>query len=123
GQIRLNSSGFPAAVRDVDLTGFVYAFAGSDNPFGGCVPPATCTNDLQGSAGSGLDIQHGANLVSVNLRGVVASNGSVAVMDTAANLGTVMIRYDSAVTDVLPAAFMPLATGNALLVVSWSAKD
>ncbi|MGH9895810.1 MAG: hypothetical protein ACREA0_28255, partial [bacterium] len=29
GQIRLNSSGFPAAVRDVDLTGFVYAFAGS----------------------------------------------------------------------------------------------
>jgi len=123
GQIRLVSSGFPAAPRDVDLAGFVYAFAGLDNPGGGCVPPSTCSNDLQGSAGSGIDMQHGANQVNVILRGVIASNGAVAALDTAANLGTVTIRYDSAVTDVLPAAFMPLATGNALLVVSWSAKD
>jgi hypothetical protein len=123
GQIRLVSSGFPAAPRDVDIAGFVYAFAGLDNPGGGCVPPSTCSNDLQGSALSGIDMQHGANQVNVILRGVIASNGAVAALDTAANLGTVTIRYDSAVTDVLPAAFMPLATGNALLVVSWSAKD
>lgn len=123
GQIRLVSSGFPAAPRDVDLAGFVYAFAGLDNPVGGCVPPSTCPNDLLGSAGSGIDMQHGANQVNVILRGVVMSNGAAQVVDAAANVGTIVVRYDSAVTDILPVAFMPQATGNVLLGVSWSAKD
>lgn len=123
GQVRLVSSGFPAVPRDVDIAGFVYAFAGLDNPAGGCVPPSTCISDLQGSAAAGIDIQHGANQVNVVLRGVVMSNGAVQVLDASSNAGTIAVRYDSAVTDVLPGAFMPQATGNALLGVSWSAKD
>ncbi|HEU4798281.1 MAG TPA: hypothetical protein VFT63_05095, partial [bacterium] len=93
------------------------------NPGGGCVPPSTCSNDLQGSAGSGIDMQHGANLVNVVLRGVVMTNGAAQVLDSAANAGSITVRYDSSVTDALPGAFTPQATGNALLGVSWSAKD
>jgi|GEM_PF-1760518 len=123
GNVRLISSGAAAAPRTFEITGIVYAFAGMDNPGGGCVPPSPCADDLQGSAGTGIDIQHDANLVAVTLRGVVMSNGAILMRDGVANAGSIAVRYDAAVTDVLPGAFMPLSTGNVLLGVSWSSKD
>jgi len=123
GTIRLVSSGAAAAARTFQITGVVYAFAGVDNPGGGCVPPSPCPDDLQGSGGTGIDIQHDADLVAVVLRGVLMSNGAILIRDGVSNTGAVAVRHDGAVIDALPAAFLPLATGNVLLTVSWSSKD
>jgi len=123
GQIRLISTGAAAQPQTVDLTGIVYAFAGLDNPGGGCVPPATCADDLQGSASTGLDVQHGADLVAVTFRGLLMSNGEIRLEDTVANEGSLAVRYDAAVVETLPAAFAPTATGTVVVPVSWSAKD
>ena len=123
GQIRLVSSGAASAARTVGITGILYAFAGLDNPGGGCVPPSPCADDLQGSGAMGIDVQHGANLVTLTVSGLVMSNGTIRLLDGAANLGTITVRYDAAATEMLPAAFAPGATGNILLGVSWSSKD
>ncbi|HET6947794.1 MAG TPA: hypothetical protein VFJ45_08285 [bacterium] len=123
GAMRLISSGAALAARAFGVTGILYAFAGIDNPAGGCVPPSPCADDLQGSGGWGIDVQHGANLVSVTLDGLLMSNGTIRLLDGASNLGTVTVRYDAAATEVLPGAFAPGATGNVLLRVSWSSKD
>ena len=71
----------------------------------------------------GIDVQHGANLITLTVSGLVMSNGTIRLLDGAANLGTITVRYDAAATEMLPAAFAPGATGNILLGVSWSSKD
>ncbi|MDQ7843058.1 MAG: pilus assembly PilX N-terminal domain-containing protein [Armatimonadota bacterium] len=123
GAVRLTSTGASAAARTVEIRGIVYTFAGVDNPGGGCVPPSPCGDDLQGSGGTGLDIQHDADRVTVVLRGVVMSNGAILLRDGVSNAGAVAVRHDGAVIEALPTAFMPLSTGNVLLAVSWSSKD
>lgn len=123
GWIRVVSTGAAAFPRSVSVTGVLYAFAGADNPGGGCVPPSTCGDDLLGSGAAGIDVRHGADLVGLTIGGWLMSNGAVTLLDAAANLGSVTVLYDAAAADVLPAAFTPGAVGNVLLPVSWSSND
>ena len=71
----------------------------------------------------GVDLQHGADTIEVTLNGIILSNGSVSLQDTVANVGTVTVRYDSAVANNLPAA-LTASTGNYILIpISWSSGD
>lgn len=123
GQIRIVSSGAAVLPRTVAVMGIVYTFAGLDNPGGGCVPPSPCSDDLQGSGAIGIDVQHGADGVGLTVAGWIMSNGEIRLVDAAANTAGVRVAYDGAVLDVLPPAFDPLATGNAVLRLSWSSND
>ena len=71
----------------------------------------------------GVDVQHGADTVDVTLNGIILSNGSVSLQDTVANVGTVTVRYDSAVANNLPAALTASTTNYILIPISWSSGD
>ncbi|HEX9533677.1 MAG TPA: pilus assembly PilX N-terminal domain-containing protein [bacterium] len=114
-QLLVTSSGAAAAQRKVTIRGVVYTLAGSDNPDG--------SNNLQGAPAPGITIQHGADLVALVIEGILMSNGSITVQKSAANAGTVAVEYDSAVTDVLPTAFLNAATTSTILLISWSSGD
>jgi hypothetical protein len=114
-QLLITSTGAAAAQRKVTIRGVVYTLAGSDNPDG--------SNNLQGTPVPGVSIQHGADLVALVIEGVLMSNGSVTIQKTAANTGTVAVEYDSAVTDVLPTAFLNASTTRTILLISWSSGD
>lgn len=115
GQVQLISSGTPAASRAVEITGMLYTYAGVDNPSGG---------NLLGSAGVGVDVQHGASLVTLTFNGFMISNGSILVQDTVVNTGTITVQYDAAVVDNLPAVFLPASPqNNAVIPMSWSSRD
>ncbi len=114
-QFLVTSSGAAAAQRKVTIRGIVYALAGSDNPDG--------SNNLQGASAPGITIQHGADLVALVIEGILMSNGSITIQKSAANAGTVAVEYDSAVTDVLPTAFLNAATARTILLISWSSGD
>ncbi|HXF81625.1 MAG TPA: hypothetical protein VNN19_02575, partial [bacterium] len=123
GQVRLVSAGAAAVPRAVTITGIVYTFAGADNPGGGCVPPSPCTDDLLGSAAMGIDFRHGADQVTVTLRGPLMSNGAIRLEDVQANSGTLAARHDGAAVESPPAALAPLNTDNVLVPLSWSSGD
>lgn len=115
GMLQIISSGAPLALRNVEITGIVYTFAGSDNP--------DVNNNLQGSGSTGVDVQHGADLVTLTFNGFIISNGSIALRDIATNFGTVSVLYDAAVADTLPSAFTASSTDNIPFTVSWSSGD
>ncbi len=115
GQLLATSSGVAAAARTVTINGFVYTLAGADNP--------DVNGNLQGSAGTGISIQHGADLVALIFEGIIMSNGSISIQDTAFNGGTVAVEYDSAATDLLPSVFSAAAAGRVILPISWSSGD
>ncbi len=115
GQVRATSAGAPAAARTVTVRGYIYTLAGRDNPDG--------ANNLQGSPNTGIDIQHGANLVTVIFEGLVMSNGRISIQDTVSNTGTVAVEYDSAAVDVLPAVFTAPVTSRIIVPLSWSSGD
>jgi len=71
----------------------------------------------------GVDVQHGADTLNVTLNGIILSNGSVSLQDTVANVGTVTVRYDSAVANNLPAALTASTTNYILIPISWSSGD
>lgn len=114
-QLLVTSSGAAAAQRKVTIRGVLYTLAGSDNPDG--------SNNLQGAAAPGITIQHDADLVALVIEGILMSNGSITIQKSAANGGTVAVEYDSAVTDVLPTAFLNAATTRTILLISWSSGD
>jgi len=114
-QLLVTSSGAASASRRVAIRGFVYTLGGSDNPDG--------SNNLQGASAPGISIQHGADLVALVIEGILMSNGSITIQKSAANAGTVAVEYDSAVTDVLPTAFLNAATTRTILLISWSSGD
>ncbi len=114
-QFLVTSNGAAAGQRKVTIRGVVYTLAGLDN-FDG-------SNNLQGASAPGITIQHGADLVALVIEGILMSNGSVTVQKSAANTGTVAVEYDSAVTDVLPTAFLNAATTRTILLISWSSGD
>lgn len=115
GRVEVISSGSAAAQRTVDIIGIVYTFAGQDNP--------DVNGNLVGSSGVGIDVQHGADLVTLTFHGFLISNGSIAVQDTATNSGVVSVLYDSAVADALPAPFTASSTDNVIFSISWSSGD
>ncbi len=115
GRVEVISSGAPSASRTVEVIGIVYTFAGQDNP--------NVSGNLLGSTGVGIDIQHGADLVTLTFHGMVISNGSIALRDTASNAGSVAIHYDAAVADLLPAVFTASSTDNIVFPTSWSSGD
>jgi hypothetical protein len=114
-QFLVTSNGAAAAQRKVTIRGVVYTLAGSDNPDG--------SNNLQGAPVPGVSIQHGADLVALVIEGILVSNGSITIQKSAANAGTVAVEYDSAVTDMLPTAFLNAATTRTILLISWSSGD
>jgi type IV pilus assembly PilX-like protein len=114
-QLLVTSTGAAAAQRTVTVRGIVYTLAGSDNPDG--------SNNLQGAPNPGISIQHGADLVALVIEGLLISNGSITIQKSAANAGTVAVEYDSAVTDMLPTAFLNAATTRTILLISWSSGD
>ncbi len=115
GQLLSTSSGVAAANRTVTINGFVYTMAGADNP--------DVNGNLQGSAATGINIQHGADMVALLFEGIIMSNGSISIQDTFAGGGTVAVEYDSAATDVLPSVFLAAAAGRIILPISWSSGD
>lgn len=115
GRFEVISSGSAAVVRSVELIGMVYTFAGLDNP--------DVNGILLGSGGVGIDVQHGADLVTLTFHGLLVSNGSIAVRDTATNFGLVSVLYDAAVADALPAPFLAASTDNVVFSTSWSSGD
>ncbi len=115
GQLLAISSGSAGAQHTVTIRGYIYTLARVDNPDG--------ANNLQGSASTGIDIQHGADLVTLIFEGIVMSNGAISILDTAANTGTVAVEYDSAAVDVLPAVFTAAVTGRIIVPMSWSSGD
>ncbi len=115
GQLRATSSSPPAPSRTVTVQGFVYTLAGADNP--------DVNGNLQGSAATGINIQHGADMVALLFEGIIMSNGSISIQDTFAGGGTVAVEYDSAATDVLPSVFLAAAAGRIILPISWSSGD
>jgi len=115
GRFEVISSGAPAASRTVDIIGIVYIFAGTDNP--------DVNSNLLGSAGIGMNVQHGANLVALTFHGFLISNGSITLEDTVTNSGVVSVLYDAAVADLLPSIFTTSSTDNVIFPMSWSAGD
>lgn len=115
GQLLSTSSGAAAASRTVTINGLVYTMGGTDNP--------DINGNLQGAAGTGITIQHGANLVALIFEGIIMSNGSISIQDTFAGGGTVAVEYDSAATDLLPSVFLAAAAGRIILPISWSSGD
>jgi hypothetical protein len=115
GKLLVASSDAAAAQRRVTIRGFVYTLAGLDNPDG--------SNNLIGAAASGVNVQHGADLVALLFEGMLMSNGSITIQRSAINTGTVSVEYESAVTDVLPTVFLNAAATRTLLVISWSSGD
>lgn len=115
GRFEVISSGSAVVPRTVDLIGMVYTFAGADNP--------DVNGFLVGSGGVGIDVQHGANLVTLTVHGLLISNGSIAVRDTVTNSGSVSVLYDAAVADALPAPFTAVSTDNVIFSTSWSSGD
>jgi len=99
----------------VDIIGIVYIFAGTDNP--------DVNSNLLGSAGIGMNVQHGANLVALTFHGFLISNGSITLEDTVTNSGVVSVLYDAAVADLLPSIFTTSSTDNVIFPMSWSAGD
>lgn len=114
GQVMMNSSGLSAGRSSTSVTGIIYTLSGADNPSGGI---------LQGCGNPGISVQHGADLVNVNLNGIAISNGSITLQDTAFNSGGLTIRYDSVVANNLPAAFTAVTTNYILVPISWSSGD
>ena len=114
-QFLVTSTGAAAAQRKVTIRGVLYTLAGLDNPDG--------SNNLQGASAPGITIQHGADLVALVLEGLLMSNGSITIQKSAVNAGTVAVEYESAVTDVLPTAFLNAATTRTILLISWSSGD
>lgn len=115
GRLLLASSGAAASARTVILRGVVYTLAGQDNP--------DAAGQLQGSASSGIAIQHGADQVAVVILGVLMSNGSITVQDTAANGGTVAVEFDPAALDALPGPFASATPARVVIPLSWSSGD
>lgn len=115
GQLVANSSAPALLSRRVMMRGFVYTLAGLDNP--------DLNSNLQGSASTGISIQHGADAVALIVEGFVMSNGIISIQKTTVNTGTVAIEYDSAVTDLLPTAFLSAMPGGIILPISWSSGD
>ncbi|HET6780806.1 MAG TPA: hypothetical protein VFH67_01790, partial [bacterium] len=115
GRFEIISSGVPAAARTVDIIGVVYSFAGTDNP--------DVNGNLLGSAATGIDVQHGANLVTLAFHGFMVSNGSISLRDTAANAGVVSALYDAVVADSVPAVFTVSSADNVIFSISWSSGD
>jgi len=115
GQVLSISSGASAANRTVTINGFVYTMGGADNP--------DINGALQGTAGTGITVQHGADRVTLLFEGIIMSNGGISIQDTAVNTGTVAVEYDSAATDLLPSVFSSAAAGRIILPISWSSGD
>jgi len=115
GRLQVISSGAAAGQITVEVTGIVYTFAGADNP--------DVNGNLLGSSGVGIDVQHGADLVSLTFHGFMVSNGSIALRDTVANTGIVSALYDAVVADSLPAVFTASSTDNVMFSISWSSGD
>jgi hypothetical protein len=115
GRFEVISSGALAASRTVDIIGIVYTFAGTDNP--------DVNSNMLGSAGTGMNVQHGASLVVLTFHGVLISNGSITLQDTVTNSGVVSVLYDAAVADQLPLVFTTSSIDNVIFPMSWSAGD
>lgn len=115
GRFEAISSGVAAATRTVEMTGIVYTFAGADNP--------DVNGNLLGSVANGVNVQHGANLVTLTFHGLIVSNGSITLLDTATNTGIVSVLYDAIVADSLPVVFTASSTDNVIFSISWSSGD
>jgi hypothetical protein len=115
GHLRVVSSGTAAAPLTVTVRGVVYTLAGADNP--------DAAGQLQGSGAGGITVQHGADRVALIVLGVLMSNGTITVQDTAANTGTVAVEFDAAALDSLPAAFAAATPARVVVPLSWSSGD